>query len=484
MTKGWIKFLKSLKDLRYQYFPPSNSSLSASETGESTTKLASEEPDALTLVSILGIFLIPLILRFGSRFTLAELVGLNFLDEKLIAQLNSFITFFQSLGQEKFLLLFAGWFLAKLTCIDYLSIILAIGSGILLENVWIATITSILCSTIASFLLFTAARLYLGEDVQKDIAKRPIIRALDRSLKQNGFKTVFSLRISPVIPIPIAAYNYMYALSSVSALDFIAGVGLGSVKPYLLDSYLGSFLGTSLLSGEGNLNMKANEWMTFGVIAVILLVGTFASQLVSSTWKEIQEELKSIQKQQKEDKDGVEVGSGNGFDVFSALGIEQKDIPSPLIQGQEKLKKAWDRLKVVIEDEGKEALFNSTSIVKKEEDKSKGKNSIVTKFSYENDELNVENMLDYTIESSIFTFALWSIGNELMASYTPNTIIAVLALRIFLTPKKQQTVTQNNVNTATIPSLERKKTASAWGSKNATPVISPTIVSEKKALNL
>lgn len=143
----------------------------------------------------------------------------------------------------------------------------------------------------------------------------------------------------------------MYALSSVSALDFIAGVGLGSVKPYLLDSYLGSFLGTSLLSGEGNLNMKANEWMTFGVIAVILLVGTFASQLVSSTWKEIQEELKSIQKQQKEDKDGVEVGTGNGFDVFSALGIDQKDIPSPLIQGQEKLKKAWDRLKVVIEDE-------------------------------------------------------------------------------------------------------------------------------------
>lgn len=160
MTKGWIKFLKSLKDLRYQYFPPSvsNSTSSVSETEESKTKLASEEPDALTLVSILGIFLIPLILRFGSRFTLAELVGLNFLDEKLIAQLNSFITFFQSLGQEKFLLLFAGWFLAKLTCIDYLSIILAIGSGILLENVWVATITSILCSTIASFLLFTAAR--------------------------------------------------------------------------------------------------------------------------------------------------------------------------------------------------------------------------------------------------------------------------------------------------------------------------------------
>lgn len=45
--------------------------------------------------------------------------------------------------------------------------------------------------------------------------------------------------------------------------------------------------------------------------------------------------------------------------------------------------------------------------------------------SYENDELNVENMLDYTIESSIFTFALWSIGNELMASYTPNTSTSI-----------------------------------------------------------
>jgi hypothetical protein len=36
-------------------------------------------------------------------------------------------------------------------------------------------------------------------------------------------------------------YNYIYGASSVSVFDFLAGITLGSIKPYFLDCYLGHY---------------------------------------------------------------------------------------------------------------------------------------------------------------------------------------------------------------------------------------------------
>ena len=82
-------------------------------------------------------------------------------------------------------------------------------------------------------------RYFLREKSEIEIARRPAYRAVDRACAKEGFKTVFTLRLSPLLPIPIGAYNYLYGATSVSPLDFFAGISLGSVKPYLLDSYLG-----------------------------------------------------------------------------------------------------------------------------------------------------------------------------------------------------------------------------------------------------
>ena len=85
----------------------------------------------------------------------------------------------------------------------------------------------------------TMNRYFLREKSEIEIARRPAYRAVDRACAKEGFKTVFTLRLSPLLPIPIGAYNYLYGATSVSPLDFFAGISLGSVKPYLLDSYLG-----------------------------------------------------------------------------------------------------------------------------------------------------------------------------------------------------------------------------------------------------
>ena len=81
---------------------------------------------------------------------------------------------------------------------------------------------------------------------------------MDRACAKEGFKTVFTLRLSPLLPIPIGAYNYLYGATSVSPLDFFAGISLGSVKPYLLDSYLGESQSEGRNQGgtEGDVDRK------------------------------------------------------------------------------------------------------------------------------------------------------------------------------------------------------------------------------------
>lgn len=40
------------------------------------------------------------------------------------------------------------------------------------------------------------------------LEKRPALRALERVVSDEGFKTVVTLRLAPVLPIPLGAYNY------------------------------------------------------------------------------------------------------------------------------------------------------------------------------------------------------------------------------------------------------------------------------------
>ena len=79
------------------------------------------------------------------------------------------------------------------------------------------------------------------EKVEEKIANQPVARGLTKVVEEDGFKTVFVLRLSPVLPIPAGSYPYIYGTSKLNPLTFAAGYFLGSMKPYLLDAYLGIF---------------------------------------------------------------------------------------------------------------------------------------------------------------------------------------------------------------------------------------------------
>ena len=67
-------------------------------------------------------------------------------------------------------------------------------------------------------------------------------RQAAKVVEDDGFKTVFVLRLAPIIPaLPLGAYPYIYGASNLTALPFSVATFLGGVKPYLIDSYIGVF---------------------------------------------------------------------------------------------------------------------------------------------------------------------------------------------------------------------------------------------------
>ena len=64
---------------------------------------------------------------------------------------------------------------------------------------------------------------------------------VEKVVARDGLKAVLTLRLAPILPIPIGLYNYVYGVTNVPIGQFAGGIFLGSLKPYLLDSYLGYF---------------------------------------------------------------------------------------------------------------------------------------------------------------------------------------------------------------------------------------------------
>ena len=156
---------------------------------------------------------------------------------------------------------------------------------------------------------------------------------------------VFTLRLSPILPIPVAAYNYVYSITSVSTLDFLMGITLGSIKPYLLDCYLGLF-GKSILDNPGTGFSSTEDYVLLGIVTLVIIVGTFAAQLATSTWKEIQNEIKLMTAvtttTTTTDTTTNLIDGGNSINTtevsatsgelgfFELLGITDSDLPKPL----------------------------------------------------------------------------------------------------------------------------------------------------------
>ena len=112
---------------------------------------------------------------------------------------------------------------------------------------------------------------------------------------EDGLKAILTLRLAPILPIPIGLYNYVYGVTNVPYFDFAGGIFLGSLKPYLLDSYLGYF-GKEVINGTAGKDGGLQDILLLVAIGFSVSVGVFASQLAGETWDAILQEEEASRK--------------------------------------------------------------------------------------------------------------------------------------------------------------------------------------------
>ncbi|GAX17868.1 hypothetical protein FisN_18Hh072 [Fistulifera solaris] len=295
-------------------------------------------------------------LRVGGRAALVSAVGLDFMTEspELQQQLESILKTAETMDYTTKLLLFtAAWTAVKCLCLDAGGIVLALSSGILFGGVLQGAILSAAAATVGSSVAFGLAKLNtpVRQKALQLLEEYPSLRGIEKVVAKDGLKAVLTLRLAPILPIPLGLYNYVYGVTNVGWGPFCGGIFLGSLKPYLLDSYLGYF-GKSIV--DGSIQQDAGgmqDTLLLVALGVSVLIGVFASQLASETWdavlQEVEEEKKKTSSSDKDDSIKREI-----------LGWK---LPEWIIGFQIALQEADERVRSTVVSEYQAKVWNYTN---------------------------------------------------------------------------------------------------------------------------
>jgi uncharacterized membrane protein YdjX (TVP38/TMEM64 family) len=251
------------------------------------TEASKNSATAAVVAVVVGTTLI----RFGGRALLASFLGLDLISDLGIKDnIDEALAYADSVGDLKIFAFIAAFVASKVFLLDFITITLAISSGILFGGVLEGAAISSL-ATLGSLLAFVLSRTLLQDRVQGTIEKQPVARGLAKVVEEDGFKTVFVFRLAPIIPaLPLGAYPYIYGTTKLKPQTFCAGYFLGSLKPYLLDSYIG-VLSKQVLDGD---TMDSSKDLILIVgLAVLVLVGTFATEIAQESWDAVRLEIEA-----------------------------------------------------------------------------------------------------------------------------------------------------------------------------------------------
>ena len=280
--------------------------------------------------TVFGVVVVTLLLRFGGRAALLQVLGLDVAaDVEIAAKIDEFVAWSRSfdglvpgLGPETTLfLLYCGAFVvAKVGCVDPLTFALAISSGVVFGGVVKGALVATLCATIGSSVAFGISRWGRPELRRKLLVlvrRDPKTRALERAVAERGFVTVLVLRLAPLLPIPIGGYNYLYGATDMAFLQFAPAMFLGSLKPYAFDAYLG-VVGKSVVDDVASNapTSSLSDPVLVGVFAAFLAVGALSSELATEAWREIEAESLADEAERGADEEDVVYPEGDWADVL------------------------------------------------------------------------------------------------------------------------------------------------------------------------
>ena len=168
------------------------------------------------------------LLRVGGRAALVSALCLDFATEnpELRDGLDSVLNYAATIGTESELALFVlAWTAVKVLCFDAGGVILALSSGILFGGVIQGAVVSAFSATVGSSVAFGLAK--LDTPVRKKalevVEEYPSLRGIEKVVAKDGIKAILTLRLAPVLPIPIGMYNYVYGVTNIPFIDFAGG---------------------------------------------------------------------------------------------------------------------------------------------------------------------------------------------------------------------------------------------------------------------
>ena len=163
-----------------------------------------------------------------------------------------------------------------------------VASTLLLGPTWLLTIVAGLTyallpavalvsvvSTAAAALAFLIARHFARARVEKLARKNATFAAVDRAVARQGWKIVFLLRLSPLVP--YAASNYFYGVTAVRFWPYVLASWIGMLPVTVLYVSLGA-AGKAAIGGTRE--RTPWEWAALGVgIAVTAAVTVWVAKL-------------------------------------------------------------------------------------------------------------------------------------------------------------------------------------------------------------
>jgi uncharacterized membrane protein YdjX (TVP38/TMEM64 family)/membrane-associated phospholipid phosphatase len=130
-----------------------------------------------------------------------------------------------------------------------------------------AAMASALLSALAAFLL---ARYVMRRPLERAARRNDAFKAMDAAVKEEGWKVVALLRMSPLMPTGIK--SYFLGLTRVRLADYIAGSMAGMFPGILLKVYVGA-TGRGALSEGGPLNWSLFAAGLAATLGLALLLG-------------------------------------------------------------------------------------------------------------------------------------------------------------------------------------------------------------------
>ncbi|MDX1577405.1 MAG: VTT domain-containing protein [Gemmatimonadota bacterium] len=146
---------------------------------------------------------------------------------------------------------------------------LTVGAGFTF-GLWLGTLVVFLAANLGAALAFLIGRYLLRERVQRWLAGRPTLSAVDRAVEKQGWKVVFLTRLSPVFPFNVQ--NYFYGLTGVSFAGYLGASLIGMLPGTLLYVYIGTAGAQVAEAAGGTASWGRTALTVVGLLATFLVV--------------------------------------------------------------------------------------------------------------------------------------------------------------------------------------------------------------------